>query len=618
MSGKGIEGIENKTAGFLEMIKLPLPGSKVLNYLFVIPAAPQLEYGVAYVCSALKSSGRNVFTLNLNLASDPKRTLAHKIVKENIDVVFTGSFSSKFWETKTVVDTVKQVSPGIITVVGGAMISVDPAVAMEALENADYGVIGEGEITVNALAYELETKNSAADVPGVIYRRNGKWTVNECSNVITDPDILPFPDHSGFELYKVPEQYTLYNSVVMNNVVYINIGRSCPYGCTFCANPDRGRYRSLSLDTVFKHLDWLDSLYHIESLILAASIGFPDAQYAYDFSRRIKPYNLKWYINARPEVITREMLSVMKESGCIGLLIGVESADSKILKSMRKSTTIEQVERAFRLAEEVGLHMEGNLLFGDSEDTLETALRSIEWRMEHPGWRIAPTHIYHFPGSQLYKKACREGLIKDPVEYLKDGYPKINASKMSNDEYFKQLPFLFSLLNKDKLLTGAQVELNDGFSINITGNCPYCSKVIKISGLDTIFSRIVQHCPFCENPRPVAASAIELCDLTKLRHNIQTLCHEKAVGIWGVTIYNIYLLLDAVPCLKEDNVLFINNNNNALAFMGKEVFTPDIIKKTSIDTVLIPNSLRVFKDIKEQCVNEFPQVKQIAHITELL
>ena len=44
---------------------------------------------------------------------------------------------------------VKSIAPNVITIVGGGMMTSDPIPAMTALHGvADYGVIGEGEITV--------------------------------------------------------------------------------------------------------------------------------------------------------------------------------------------------------------------------------------------------------------------------------------------------------------------------------------------------------------------------------------------------------------------------------------------------------------------------------------
>ena len=181
-------GIENITPEFLSMIKLPSDTGKRLNYLIVIPTTLELRIGfpigIAIISASLKASGRNVFTVNLQIKdqSDVESCLKHEILTNNIDVVMTGGTSRCYEDVKQVIDLAKEIKPSIITIVGGVIISADPEVSMEALSNADYGVIGEGEITVNALAFALENDKDASELAGVICKntksRGGGGTKN--------------------------------------------------------------------------------------------------------------------------------------------------------------------------------------------------------------------------------------------------------------------------------------------------------------------------------------------------------------------------------------------------------------------------------------------------------
>ncbi|GMO37580.1 MAG: hypothetical protein Ta2B_17290 [Termitinemataceae bacterium] len=156
--------IQNITQKFLESIKLPNPDNKQLNYLIVVPCYVENEngiysfpIGIAMISSALKASGRNVFTLNLNYKHDYPGTLRKSIVENNIDVVLTGGMCIHYQLIAEIFDTAKAVNSSVITVIGGAIVSADPYATITAIENADYGIIGEGEITVNELAYALES-----------------------------------------------------------------------------------------------------------------------------------------------------------------------------------------------------------------------------------------------------------------------------------------------------------------------------------------------------------------------------------------------------------------------------------------------------------------------------
>ena len=45
--------------------------------------------------------------------------------------------------------------------------------------------------------------------------------------------------------------------------------------------------------------------------------------------------------------------------------------------------------------------------------------------------------IIAFPGSTLYRRACRDGIIPDPVQFLRDGCPIVNVSAMTHDEFMQ-------------------------------------------------------------------------------------------------------------------------------------------------------------------------------------
>ena len=47
--------------------------------------------------------------------------------------------------------------------------------------------------------------------------------------------------------------------------------------------------------------------------------------------------------------------------------------------------------------------------------------------------------IIAFPGSTLYKNACTNGKISDPVQFLKDGCPIVNLSRYMSDNDFRLL-----------------------------------------------------------------------------------------------------------------------------------------------------------------------------------
>ena len=126
---------------------------------------------------------------------------------------------------------------------------------------------------------------------------------------------------------------------------------------------------------------------------------------------------------------------MLKDAGCDIMSFGLESADNRILKSMKKNTTIEQSEKALKLVYDAGISLEGAFIFGDIEETWETANNTLNWWRNHPEYKINLNLITVYPGTHLYNYACEKGLIKDKIQFLKEGCPQVNVSKLT-DEHF--------------------------------------------------------------------------------------------------------------------------------------------------------------------------------------
>jgi hypothetical protein len=156
-----------------------------------------------------------------------------------------------------------------------------------------------------------------------------------------------------------------------------------------------------------------------------------------EFCSRIKELGLKFSLQARADVLDEEIIYTLKDSGCYLLLLGIESADDNILKSMKKGISFSQIANALRWANEAGLPIYGNFIFGDIEENMETASKTLNWWKEHPEINIYINlgMIVLYPGSQLYKYAIQRGMIKDKLQYLKDRCPYINVSKLTGEQY---------------------------------------------------------------------------------------------------------------------------------------------------------------------------------------
>ncbi len=247
---------------------------KSKNFLFIVPRfAAKNEYyifpvGMGYVISSLQKNGFNVFCLNLCHADEPIDEQIKSIVKEKeIDVICTGGMTIHWNLLKDMLAVIKDNFPDKPIVVGGSIVTAETQVAMDNLP-IDFGIIGEGEITMSELAAELCAENMEPEsVNGIIYRSpSGELITTEKRDPIMDLDSLPIPAYEmmGYEQHlsarwdTVPALGGITFSIDENQRLgELATSRSCPYSCTFCYHPLGSKYRQRSLDNVFKELDFL-------------------------------------------------------------------------------------------------------------------------------------------------------------------------------------------------------------------------------------------------------------------------------------------------------------------------------------------------------------------------
>lgn len=577
--------------------------------------------GIAYVSAALKQAGFPVQTLNLNYKKNPIEILKNYIAEHHITVVGTGGLSTQYPDIKDIVRTAKEVNPNIVTMVGGGIITGDPAPAMEALEYADYGMIGEGEETCCQLVdYLINSVDYGLDqIDGIIYKKENQYVVTNPRKEIMDLDTIPFPDYAGFEYEKVvinDSSLYIYSEKALNTASICG-SRSCVYNCTFCFHSSGKKYRQRSLDNIFKEIDWLLETYPIQQLFIVDELFANNIARLEEFCQRIKKYNLPWIASLRVDIITKPLLELLKDANCKAIGFGLESADDRILKSMRKNITISQIDNALKLCNEVGILSSGGFIFGDLEETRETSQNTINWWKEHPEYYIKLSLISVYPGSYLYKVALKRGIIKDPVQFLKNGCPMVNVSKLSDQEFADlaaQIDFL-PLERKLIHLNNHSVEIKNN-RINLTADCPFCHYRQTWEGLDA-FRRIEYNCTNCHKKFEI--NVYEYLDLTTFSNNILNILKKyKKIGIWPRTS-GTYNMIKSVPLLNDPNVFVIDKSVlKQKSSLYIKTYSPEIIRSENIPCVIINIATNVEGEIERQILRNYPEVKKIWMARELL
>lgn len=452
---------------------------------------------MAYISSSLKAAGHEVHILDLNAYYSPiihigmlEMLLKRKIMEINPDIVATGGLSAIYDQIHAVIGLTRRVNNRIISIIGGGCVSSEPELIMENIP-ADFGVLGEGEITIVELLEKIEAKSASfEEVNGIIFRQGSRLVTTPARRPIDDLDSVPHPDYEGFDIQAYLDRQTLTDQDIhpFNNlrVVEIAASRSCPFKCTFCFHPVGDKYRKRSINSVISEIEYLVTRYQVNYILLNDELFAGDKKWLLEFCARVKKFHVKWQAQLRVDIVDEELILLLKDSGCIYISYGLESASPAILKSMRKKITVEQIENALFLTKKHNILIQGNFIFGDQAETLETIVETLSWWFKHREYRINLSHLIPYPGTALYHYAIEQGLIKqNRIDYIKNGckgLKDLNLTTLPDPVFKMMLQIILGNLRPgnfeaghiiDSELKGCDPYQGHVYSLRI--RCPYCN-----------------------------------------------------------------------------------------------------------------------------------------------
>lgn len=600
-----------------------------LNILLVMPKVdigyqdwPVPPVGITYVSAALKQAGFPVFNVNMNLETDSiYDVLKREIEKNDIRMVATGGLVVNYHIIKEIIDTVKKVNPHIVTCIGGSLVTFSPEAVMRGIVTADFGMIGEGEITgcelAKAIVESIEPKDYKK-IKGLIIRTaENELYLTAPREEISDIDTIPWPDYDGFQYFTMIREF--WNSEVSGIVsAPLTTSRSCPFRCTFCSKSGGEKYRQRSLDNIFKELDFLVTKYNVNRVLLNDELFANDYARISEFCNRMKNYKIQWFVSLRiSKHITKELLELMKDSGCIQILYGLESGDDSVLKSMRKGITVAEIERVVHLTAEAGFQVRGNFIFGDPAETMETVQNTINFIEKNLDvfTSVALSPIILFPGSELYKQALRNGTIEDELRFIEEECPLRNVSSMSNDEYLEMvnntLPRAKAKLNAVKMgKSGHDFDkdtVKNKYSFDYM--CPLCGEEHKylVSNTEVIMRTNQYSCSKCGNSFYVNITY----EFSEMLYNyMEEICKKYKTALWGCG-QNMSVINEYISRFKELQFDLIDTDIMKIGKKGIDariIHSPEEMERLGIEFVIEMTSVRRL-EILNRIYKEFPFVK---------
>ncbi len=127
------------------------------------------------------------------------------------------------------------------------------------------------------------------------------------------------------------------------------------------------------MENVIAELKYLQQNYQVDVVDFSDGTFTYDRKYVESFCKAIidNHITLKWRCTARYDNLDADLIELMKSANCRGLYLGAESGSDRILDSMNKRITADQIKKISQMVHDAGLDTVTAIIIGFPEETRE-------------------------------------------------------------------------------------------------------------------------------------------------------------------------------------------------------------------------------------------------------
>jgi len=327
----------------------------------------------------------------------------------------------------------------------------------ECLNHADMICMGESEETLLELTRKMEKGQYYYDTKGMGFRTNEKKINNghrplpgSKGSSFKSLDEIPIQDYDYKSHYTLNmTDYVLKKgdgSIRKMNVKDVkSFGgtymtqptRGCPFACTFCVNnftlemyPHQKPIRKRSVDHIIKELLEVKTNFpHINKIKFDDDAFFLHSlndmkDFAKQYKEKIKiPLMIT---GATPSTLKRDKLDLLVDAGLTEMRMGIQTAGERTKVLYKRPHTNEEVENAVIMVNDHKDKIKKvfyDIILDSPWDTEQDNMETLMFLSKLPTpYVLNLFSLVFYPGTDLYRKAKKEGIVKNDIEDIYHRY----------------------------------------------------------------------------------------------------------------------------------------------------------------------------------------------------
>jgi|GEM_PF-4008715 len=368
-------------------------------------------HGIGQLSAYLKEKGHETDLIHIVMRLD-KNDLIRKIRSFDPDIICLSSTTHMMYEIVAINDILKDEFPEKLKVIGGIAISIEPEL-IDRLKGFELAIIGDGEIALEQIIERLENdQHDMSDIPNVI--RNSREKEGLKVDSYKDLDSLPFADREIFD-FEETDDYKIFKRLPMIT------SRGCRYSCSFCSNSvlrkyyEKGQYLRFRTpeDVCGEIKECLQKYPDIRTIQFQSDLFFDNSDWLKRFVEEYSDILLPYHVLMRVEQVNEQNIELLKNSGCIQILMGVESGNKDVRRSIGKMSSTDKFLKAFNIIKSAGINVGTFNMMGFHNETVEDVLDGIYLNSVLEPDLIQVSIYYPYKNTRLFD--TMESLIEKKV-----------------------------------------------------------------------------------------------------------------------------------------------------------------------------------------------------------
>ncbi|MBN1794164.1 MAG: radical SAM protein [Candidatus Omnitrophica bacterium] len=375
--------------------------------------------GLLYLASYLRQEGGyDVCLLDAEAWLLSPERVAERVQDMDAALVGITATTAEIIEAGTIAVLCKRCMPGVPVIIGGSHASALPRETLEEFPAFDIVVCGEGERALKEIADSvIAKKKKPSQIEGIWYRSEDGSIVSTGAGAVQDFDALPMPAWDLVDMHRY--LYPMGRSGMQRSAMVQTV-RGCPYRCIFCFQESARKVRFRSPEKILEEIRYLKEKKGVECINFVDDTFMTNTKHLTELLTGLiaSRMNIRFKCMTRADTVSKELIELAREAGCVRLSMGVESGNEEILRRVNKGTTKEMYRRAYRIINECGIECRGSFILGLPHETLETMADTIAFSRELDLYHAAFNIATPYPGTGLF--ACAEQ--RDGYRFLSEGW----------------------------------------------------------------------------------------------------------------------------------------------------------------------------------------------------